>query len=268
MCPHPNPLPRGEGIGGEHFHLAERDGYTDQLVALVPLKCRAYRSCMKSCPSPSEFLTIVGLFGLYKSDPAGRERPEHAVLDDFLDWLRRHDHGLVAEVIGEHPTLAKSLQGLIAAPHEAMVTQLRRLDKAVASVAAHVDGFEAVSTAVRIDGQLSDQSVSLLRQMNELAASAFIEYPLFGRAAPRYVMFGGMGGDLKVTDVRFIEHDIETMCQLGLLTEESFGQHRGFRITRAGAAIGAERDGHRGAAEDGNAGTGNGAVHEAESAAR
>ena len=202
---------------------------------------------MKSCESPSEFITIVGLFGLYRSDAAGRECPEHAVLDDFLDWLRRHDHGELADAIADHALLAKSLHSLIVAPREEMVVHLRRLDQVVASVAAHMDGFEAVSTAVRIDGQLSDQSVSLLRQMNDLAASAFIEYPLFGRAAPRYVTFGGMGGDLKVTDVRFIEDDIDTMCQLGLLKEDSFGEHRGYRITRAGAAIGADAVAHNGA---------------------
>jgi hypothetical protein len=195
---------------------------------------------MKSADFPSEFVTMVGLFGLYKTDAANCDRPELAVLDDFVDWLRRHDHAELAERVLDHPLLAKSLGGLVTAPHHEMVNRLRRLDKSLASVAAHVDGFEAVSTAVRIDCQLSEQSVSILRQLNDLAASAFIEYPLFGRAAPRYVTFGGMGGDLKITDVRFIEDDIRTLCELGLLQEESFSQHRGFRITRAGAAIGEE----------------------------
>ena len=104
--------------------------------------------------------------------------------------------------------------------------------------------------------------MSLLKQMNELAASAFLEYPLFGRAAPRYVTVGGMGGDLKVSDVRFVEQDIETMCELGLLKEEAFGEHRGFRITRTGAAIGAEGDGRHGEV------AGNGEVREAEMPAR
>ena len=60
--------------------------------------------------------------------------------------------------------------------HGEVMAKLAGLDKVLADVASHVAGFEPLANAMRVKPGLSDQAVSILRQMNAADASEIAEH--------------------------------------------------------------------------------------------
>jgi hypothetical protein len=58
--------------------------------------------------------------------------------------------------------------------------KLADLDKVLTSVAQNLSDFSEIAAAIRQDSYLSEQAVSILRQLNDANASVFIESPALG----------------------------------------------------------------------------------------
>ena len=181
----------------------------------------------------TSFATIVGLLNAFKSQADAREAKD---LNQFLDWLQRHRHDQLVNLIQDNQQLAASLRPLIEGQHDEVMAKLTRLDELLSSVAHHVAEFQPLADASRPATRISDQAVSILRQMNEAEASRFIEGKT--REGARYQMMDGTGGVLEVPDSRFIEDDLAILSELGFLRRAYGGRgSRIFIITRSGASL-------------------------------
>jgi hypothetical protein len=184
-------------------------------------------------PLTTTFATILGLVSVFKDETREREGRD---FDQYLDWLRRQEHKCVVDLILGNQEIAASVRVLIEDQHGEVMGKLAELDKVLATVAARIAGFQPLAKAVQVETGLSDQAVSILHQMNEAGTSKFLEITL--RGGNQFVMLD-KSGEIHVNEPRFMDDDLGTLCNLGLLrlSHNSSGG-RIFTITRAGAAVG------------------------------
>ena len=125
------------------------------------------------------------------------------------------------------------VQGLVEDRHGEVMAKLDALDKVLAGVARHIEIFQPLANVIRAS-QLSDQAVSVLRQMNRASASSFLE--IMGGDSYEFL---DTNGEVQVSEPRFIDDDLLTLCELNLL-RLSYNNSGGriFTITREGAAVG------------------------------
>ena len=189
---------------------------------------------MEPLTTAAAFASIVSLLGLFKSE---RRADESATIDQYIDWLRRREHEQLADLIQNNAELSSSLQALLSQQHEEVMSKLHGLDQVLSDVASHIVGFKAIADAMAVESRLSDQAVSILHQLNEANASRFAEIKTLG--GTWFQTWDGERKNIEITDGRFIEDDLLSLCELGLLRLD-YGSKgtRFFYITRAGAAVG------------------------------
>ncbi|MEM9753432.1 MAG: hypothetical protein AAF916_08605, partial [Planctomycetota bacterium] len=158
-------------------------------------------------------------------------------VDQYLDWLRRREHEQLANLIQANSPLSNALQELLSQQHDEVMEKLRGLDRVLSDVASHVLGFKAIADAVATESRISEQAVSILRQLNQSNASRFAEIKTL--AGTSFRTWDGGRENIEITDERFIEDDLLSLCELGLLRLD-YGSKgtRFFYITRAGARVG------------------------------
>jgi len=182
----------------------------------------------------STFASVVGLVGLFKAEGNARET---RTLDHFIEWLQRHRHEQLVSLIQDNSQILQTLREFIEAQHDEVIAQLQRLDHVLSSVASHDTEFSALAFAIRPSSSISDQSVSILQQLNQATASKFIESKTM--EGTTYHLVDGTQGMITIDDARFIDDDLISLCKIGLLRLDYTSQgSRLFIITRAGAAVG------------------------------
>jgi len=178
--------------------------------------------------------TVVSLFGLWKSQA---DRRKEQTINDFKEWLRRHDHQEALAQIENNAELVQALDSLVQRNHDEVMDGIANIEKVASTVAQHIDALRPLATAMPIKEQLSDQAVSILQQMNAAEASKFGEVKWLGGSD--YRMWDGERGSLTIEEPRFLEDDLRSLCELGLLRPDVGSKGtRFFYITRIGAAIG------------------------------
>lgn len=176
------------------------------------------------------FASIIGLIRMYKAEAQEHEGQD---FDHYIEWLRRQEHKQVVDLLLGNDELTRSVRDLIEDRNGEVMAKLDALDKVLAGVARHIETFGPLANVVRAS-QLSDQAVSVLRQLNQANSSRFLDIAR-GR---QYTMLD-TSGTVQVSDPRFIEDDLLTLCELGLLRlSHNNSGGRIFTITREGAAVG------------------------------
>ena len=151
----------------------------------------------------SAFASIVSLLGIFKSE---RRAEESTTVDQYVDWLRRREHEQIANLIQNNAQLSHSLQALLSQQHDEVMAKLHSLAQVLSGVASHVAGFKAIADAMAVESRLSDQAISILRQLNEAQSSKFIEIKI--RSETTYQAMDGQGKVLIIDAPRFIEDDL------------------------------------------------------------
>jgi hypothetical protein len=184
----------------------------------------------------TSFSAVAGLLHDFVSS---RQAGEAQSIDEYVDWLRRHEHQQLADAIAGNADLSRSIQTLLVGQHDAVMSKLNELDKIFASVARNLEDFAGIAAAVNPESLLSEQAVSVLRQINKAGASFFVEsQSMRGTSDPHYIIIDGQRCDLEYTEPRFIKDDIDVLCALNLLRAEMWGDSISYRITRAGDKLG------------------------------
>jgi hypothetical protein len=179
------------------------------------------------------FADIISLIGQFKSESENRQSK---TVDEYLEWLRRQNHQELVDLISDNRALTAAISPLLKGQHDEVMAKLHSLDTVLSSVASHLPDFHAIAVAVRPESAISEQAVSVLRQMNAAQASKFDEIPIL--SGPEFQMIDGAGGEIQFDDPRFVEDDLAMLCDLGLLRLSYTGKgNRVFTITRAGAKL-------------------------------
>jgi hypothetical protein len=173
------------------------------------------------------FSTIVGLLCNFKAERSG------ASLEQFTEWLKEKHHDDVAEAIQRDRAMSEQLHKLLSGNQQELVEKLSKLDVMLSSVAGQMDEFSGLAKSIYPELQLSGQAISIIRQLVDSGAKMLMEIKVSTGGKDEYCFIDGGFGQLKYNEPRFIEDDLLTLVQLGLLRLDMVGTGtRRFHLTR------------------------------------
>lgn len=190
---------------------------------------------MDSLTLASSFATIIGLLCNFSAERQSTSDDEY---QDFLAWLDEKRHNDLRTLIASDKKLSHSIHALLSQNHEIIIAKLESLDSSLASVAAHLDGFKDIALAVRPNCKLSDQAVSILRQLYDSGGSKFLEIKHMGGGAYQILDATMEPKQITPQDPRFLEDDLLSLCEFGFLRQDFNSRgSRLFHITRPAATF-------------------------------
>ena len=174
------------------------------------------------------FATIVGLLSNFKAEQSGTE------LSEFTKWLKDKHYEEVASAIERNSTLSKELAKILATNHTDLVDRLAQLDSRIAQIASQLDGFGGLAAVLYSKTILSEQAISVLKQLVDSGAEYFMEHKMFTGEPDEYQLIGGSGGNITYADRRFIKDDLNSLVSASLVRLEIPNKgSRKFFVTRA-----------------------------------
>lgn len=177
------------------------------------------------------FATIVSLVCNFASLRQGSPEKDIHLYTEFMNYLRTN-HQEVMHQVESNNNLAHSLKTLLSQGIDDIIQKLDALDRIMAGVAANLDGFKQLSTAVYQNEILSEEALDILKRFYASGAAKFIETSDMARGGKTFVPISGTGGNLYYNH-RFLEDDLLTLCKFGFLelSHDSKGG-RIFHLTR------------------------------------
>jgi len=160
----------------------------------------------------SAFATIISLVGQFRAE---RGSNSQADFNAFLSWLVEMQHDELKKLVEANVITSIGIKALLNEQQDVLVAKLESINRALVSFASSYEGFSDIAQGLNPDFGLSDQAIHLLRQFESSGASQAIELHMQGGVT--LVLSGGQSGVLEIRDQRFIEDDLRTLVELGLL---------------------------------------------------
>jgi hypothetical protein len=178
------------------------------------------------------FATIVGLLCNFKSERSGKD------VNSFIEWLEEKHHEDAARAIEHNAALSLQLSYILGTNHDELLKRLERLDQLISSVAGQTQEFGGLASAIYPNSELSDQAVSILRQLVNSGAKLFMEHKVMTGDPDEYILMEGGYGHIKYDEPQFIEDDLQRLVSSSLLQLEHGSKgSRKFIITRAASKL-------------------------------
>lgn len=174
------------------------------------------------------FVSIIGLISIFKQE---RKAKEDQNREAFFRWLDEHRHEGFKEFILRSNELSYEIDRALQQDHEVIISKLENIDNILASLLSKVEGVAGIAHALHPNAEVSDQAVSILRQ---LANSDAQEFGKLGSLDNVCLPLTSGSGQIQIADFRFLDDDLNTLCELGFLlyrtncdgTQEFYGVTR------------------------------------------
>ena len=178
----------------------------------------------------SAFATIVHLLGVYALEHKDVKGLDH---QKFVEWLQYHKHEQLVTLICNTAAIQSEVDKLLRQDHALMMAKLDAIDTTLASLLSRVEGFGGLASAMVPSAQLSEQAISLLRQLIASKQRNLI----FGEIQGGYILQPEGGEPFEYSDPLFLSDDIDTLERFGFLTRRESGDAytKIYGITRAAA---------------------------------
>ncbi len=171
------------------------------------------------------FASIVGLISIFKQERTAKTDQN---TESFLRWLDEHRHQEMKEFILRSDGLSNAINQALHEDHEVILGKLRTIDEMLAALVSQVTGMSSLAHVIHPNVELSDQAISILRQLSESKAAQFLKVVHAGGTA-----LNSDGREMQVDDFRFLDDDLDTLVNLGLLLLRVGRQgYEVYRITR------------------------------------
>lgn len=189
---------------------------------------------MEPLSTASAFATIVGLVCNFRSERQSGQQDDY---NEFLRWMDNVRHKELIEELNSNVSLAQGVKALLEDNHEQIMVKLKALESSMSAVASHINGLREISQALSPAHGLSDQAFSILKQLYDSGGSFFLELKILGGTSYQ-VMDASSNNVIEINEERFVEDDLNQLCDLGLLIPDHNRQgHRLFRLTRSAAKL-------------------------------
>lgn len=160
----------------------------------------------------NSFATIVGLLVTFQSTR------DEANISEFLEWLRENNNANTAHIIENDIELQQQLSAFIGQNHDAVMSQLSKLNNLMVSVASRIDGLSGLASKFAVNHGLSNQAISVLRQfVNSNSKSIFRVETTDGEV--NYLLMSD--GSIEYDDDRFIDADVQSLVENTLIVKEN-----------------------------------------------
>jgi hypothetical protein len=180
------------------------------------------------------FASVIGLLGQFQ---ASRGSKDQADFNEFLQWLVDSNHDEVKSLIESNTRTAIGIKALLNQNQDILVQKLDALDSALSAYGSLIPGFSDISSGVHPGGgQLSKQAKEILSQFQVSGASKILELHTYDGVDLMYL--DGRDGAMDISDPRFLEDDLKTLVELGLLRQDFNDNGRSLYIfTRAASEL-------------------------------
>jgi hypothetical protein len=188
---------------------------------------------MDPISSATIFGTVVSLLSDYVSQRHSRSDDEYK---QFVAWLSENNHSAIISMLEKNLNTAIGIKALLNEDRQVLLQRFDNLDNMLASIASTISGFSILSESLRPAAKISEQALSILRQLDQSGGSKFVS--LNGIDFNNLTIVDGGGGSIILTEYRFVEDDINKLVSLGLLNRSKNSSGRTFYgITRNAAAL-------------------------------
>ena len=167
---------------------------------------------MEPLSTTTALASIIGLIGQFKS---GRDSAKSQDFDEFMQWLAESNHAELKSLIEANHGTTISIKAILHQSQEALGESLSRIDNALAAITTAFAGFGELSKSIRPDAVLSEQAISVLKQIEEKKASKVLLHQRMGGAL--LLPLDGTGGSIAIPEPRFLESDMQALTSSGLL---------------------------------------------------
>lgn len=194
---------------------------------------------MEPLASATAFATIVSLVGDFISR---REANESKDYESFMSWLQEERHEEIRNLLQSSSTTVIGVKALLSESRDQILDRLSALDQTMAAIAAAIPAFRGIAELAGPTVGLSPQALSVLEKFYDSGASGILESKMLSGIT--LVPLDGRGGQIQFSEPRFIEDDLTTLVELGLLDISHNGRgERIFKFKRTAAALVAQRRG-------------------------
>lgn len=160
----------------------------------------------------NSFAAIVGLLVTFQSTR------DEANISEFLEWLRENNNANTANIIENDIELQQQLSAFIGQNHDAVMSQLSKLNNLMVSVASRIDGLSGLASKFDVNHGLSNQAISVLRQfVDSNSKSIFRIETMDGEV--NYLLTSD--GNIEYDDDRFIDADVQSLVENRLIVKEN-----------------------------------------------
>lgn len=159
----------------------------------------------------------------------------------FLKWLAANNHETLRGLLEGNAKAVEGIEALLGQHQDTLLERLDDVDGILAKLLSRIEGFGPVVAAMNSPAGLSEQALSILRQLDGSGQCQF--YEAAWHNPPKYILMDGKAYPttercIRYTDTRFIDDDLGTLVALGLLRlDHNTDGSRVFILTRAGAAL-------------------------------
>jgi hypothetical protein len=155
---------------------------------------------MDPLTAATAFATLVGLICNFRQERGERKALDH---QKFIEWLEYHHHEELKNLIVNTAALQNEVNNFLNSP----------------------------ALASNQDAKLSEQAISILRQFVNSGAESFF-YANYGGGT--FSLGWEAGTEIEITELRFLDDDLDKLVQLGLLSpQHTGGETIWFRLTRS-----------------------------------
>lgn len=160
----------------------------------------------------NSFAAIVGLLVTFQSTR------DEANISEFLEWLRENNNANTANIIENDIELQQQFSAFIGQNHDAVMSQLSKLNNLMVSVASRIDGLSGLASKFDVNYGLSNQAISVLRQfVDSNSKSIFRIETMDGEV--NYLLTSD--GNIEYDDGRFIDADVQSLVENRLIVKEN-----------------------------------------------
>jgi len=164
------------------------------------------------------FATAVSLISQFRAEQGITKKVE---TEEFMSWLAENRHESIKELLESNTNTTISVKALLSVNHEELIQRLESLDNALAIYASGVPELSDLANGLRPNNILSEQAISIVKQLDESGGSKILE------AQKRGCIFllitngsKGSKGQIDIVDQRFIEDDLNTLVEYGLFRHD------------------------------------------------
>jgi len=178
------------------------------------------------------FATIVGLLGQYYSEKGSKAQIE---FNDFMEWLAKANHTEIKSLLELNTQATIHIKALLNQDHRIFKEKLDKIDSAITAFASAIVGFDALAREVNPNASLSAQAINILEQFQMSSATKVLE--INSHDGTVYEFLETSGG-LVITEQKFVEDDLKTLVEYGLLRHEyNKSGNNIYMFTRAGSRL-------------------------------
>jgi len=187
------------------------------------------------------FVTIISLISDFVAHRGANEGKD---FDTFMAWLAEQRHDEIRGLLQSNVATTVSVKALLNDSREVILDRLASLDKTLATVTAGIAQYRDLALIAYPSSELSGQAYSILEQFFDSGATAVLEAKYSSDPIALMYIDGPANGQISYHEPRFIEDDLTTLVELGLLGLDFNGRgDRIFKFKRTAAALVSQRRG-------------------------